>query len=104
MKIRVPLCLFHIETSIKRAYQSESLFHYHPNATIKSKTSPAENYALPYSFYSFPPIANRIVSNWGLFILQLRATQPPTEKRSFAGGITAFSLKQKRKKKGANGD
>ncbi|EDV05903.1 hypothetical protein BACINT_00987 [Bacteroides intestinalis DSM 17393] len=51
-----------------------------------------------------PPIANRIVSNWGLFILQLRATQPPTEKRSFAGGITAFSLKQKRKKKGANGD
>ena len=53
MKIRVPLCLFHIETSIKRAYQSESLFHYHPNATIKSKTSPAENYALPYSFYSF---------------------------------------------------
>jgi len=51
-----------------------------------------------------PSIANRIVSNWGLFILQLRATQPPTEKRSFAGGITAFSLKQKRKKKGANGD
>ena len=53
MAMRVPLCLFHIETSIKRAYQSESLFHYHPNATIKSKTSPAENYALPYSFYSF---------------------------------------------------
>ena len=103
MKIRVPLCLFHIETSIKRAYQSESLFHYHPNATIKSKTSPAENYALPYSFYSFAD-NKTLSSNWGLFILQLRATQPPTEKRSFAGGITAFSLKQKRKKKGANGD
>ncbi|RGN36414.1 hypothetical protein DXB65_08380 [Bacteroides oleiciplenus] len=51
-----------------------------------------------------PPIAGRIVSTWGLFILQLRATQPPTEKRSFADGITAFSLKQKRKRKGANGD
>ena len=103
MKIRVPLCLFHIETSIKRAYQSESLFHYHPNATIKSKTSPAENYALPYSFYSFAD-NKTLSSNCEPDSFQLRATQPPTEKRSFAGGITAFSLKQKRKKKGANGD
>ena len=51
-----------------------------------------------------PPIEGRTVSSRGLFILQLRATQPPTEKRSFAGGITAFSLKQKRKRKGVNGD